>query len=412
MLVNTWIFLFGGLVMTLAPTIFWLIPARLIIGFASGLSSVVVPVYLGMTSRPLSLILILPAGEIAPPTVRGTLGTCTQFALVVGILVSPLVAFPLATPSLWRWLFAATPLLAILQLLISPFLLESPRWLLNKDENSTVARCVIKALRGFRSDEEIELEVQNFMYASTKHKTGRDSAHSSGAMWDLCTAKDIRILVVSVIILQMAQQLCGINAVFYYSSSFFEGVIDNPLLGTTLVSAINVFATYIALKLMDTTNRRTLLLWSAGGMLISTVFIIAALLDILPNFIALFAVMAFVSFFEIGLGPIPWLIVAEMFDAKYVATAMSLACIVNWGCNFLVGLLFPFLQQALGPWSFGPFGLVLIATFLFTYLLLPETHGKSVAEIQRLIGSGDEEIKRAIEVIEGVDDFDFGDDAL
>jgi MFS transporter, SP family, solute carrier family 2 (facilitated glucose transporter), member 3 len=353
-----------------------------------------------------------PVGEIAPPTLRGTLGTCTQFALVVGILVSPLIAFPLATPSLWRWLFAATPILAILQLLVSPFLLESPRWLLNKDENSTVARCVIKALRGFRSDDEIELEVQNFMYASTKHKTGRDSAHSSGAMWDLWCAKDIRILVVSVIILQMAQQLCGINAVFYYSSSFFEGVIDNPLLGTTLVSAINVLATYIALKLMDTTNRRTLLLWSAGGMLLSTVFIIAALLHIIPNYLALLAVMAFVSFFEIGLGPIPWLIVAEMFDAKYVATAMSMACIVNWGCNFLVGLLFPFVQQALGPWSFGPFGLVLIATFLFTYLLLPETHGKSVAEIQRLIGSGDDEIKRAIEVIEGVDDFDFGDDAV
>jgi hypothetical protein len=50
----------------------------------------------------------------------------------------------------------------------------------------------------------------------------------------------------------------------------------------------------------------------------------------------------------IGLGPIPWLIVAEMFDAKYVATAMSMACIVNWACNFLVGLCFPFIQQALG----------------------------------------------------------------
>lgn len=250
------------------------------------------------------------------------------------------------------------------------------------------------------------------MYASSKHKTGRDSAHSSGAMWDLLCAKDIRILVISVIILQMAQQLCGINAVFYYSSSFFEGVIENPMLGTTLVSGVNVIATYIALKLMDTTNRRTLILWSAGGMLISTIFIIAALLNIVPNYIALIAVMSYVTFFEIGLGPIPWLIVAEMFDAKYVTTAMSIACIVNWGCNFLVGLFFPFIQELFGPWSFGPFSFVLVCTFLFTYLLLPETHGKSVAEIQRLIGSGDEEVRRAIEVIEGVDDFDFDEDRL
>merc|ERR1719197_59579 len=67
MLINTWIFFIGGLIMALAPNIYFIIPARLIVGFASGLSSVVVPVYLG---------------EIAPPTLRGTLGTCTQFAMV------------------------------------------------------------------------------------------------------------------------------------------------------------------------------------------------------------------------------------------------------------------------------------------------------------------------------------------
>ena len=395
MMINTWIFLFGGLMMSLAPTVYWLIPARLIIGFASGLSSVVVPVYLG---------------EIAPPTMRGTLGTCTQFAMVIGILISALLAFPLATAAHWRWLFAVSPALSTLQLIVSPFLLESPRWLLNIDENSTAARCVIKAFRGFRSDDEVELEVQNFMYASAKHKTVRSSAHSTGAMWDLLRARDIRILVVSVIVLQMAQQLCGINAVFYYSSMFFAGVLDNPLQGTSIVCFVNVVATYIALKLMDTTNRRTLILISAGGMAISTLFIIAALLHVVPNFLALLAVMAFVTFFEIGLGPIPWLIVAEMFDAKYVATAMSMACIVNWACNFLVGLLFPFMQQALGAWSFGPFGLVLVATYGFTFAMLPETHGRSVAEIQRLVGSADDEVRKAIEVIEGIDDYDFGDD--
>lgn len=126
--------------------------------------------------------------------------------------------------------------------------------------------------------------------------------------------------------------------------SFFEGIIESPILGTTLVAFVNVLATWVALKLMDSTERRLLILWSAGGMLVSTVFIILALHGLTYNLVALVAVMAFVSFFEIGLGPIPWLIVAEMFDSKYVATAMSMACIFNWGCNFLVGLLFPFIQ--------------------------------------------------------------------
>ena len=230
-------------------------------------------------------------------------------------------------------------------------------------------------------------------------------------MWDLLCQRDMHVLVVSTLVLQMAQQLCGINAIFYYSTSFFEGIIENPLVGTALVALVNVIATYIALKLMDNTERRELILWSTGGMLVCTVFIIAALSKLTYNIVALFAVMGFVSFFEIGLGPIPWLIVAEMFDAKYVATAMSMACIVNWGCNFLVGLLFPLMNSTLGPYSFGPFGLVLISTFVFTWLYLPETHGRSVEEIHRLVGmSYDDEVKRAIHIIQAVESYDLDQD--
>eukprot|EP01035_Chromulina_nebulosa_P019114 gene19114-24948_t len=155
MLINTWVFFIGGLLMTIAPNIYWLFPARLIIGFASGLSSVVVPVYLG---------------EIAPPTLRGTLGTLNQFAMVIGILMSDIFAYPLATPTKWRYLFAVTPILCILQFFISPFLLESPRWLLNKNEDSDEARVVIKQFRGFRNDEDVEQEVQHFLFASKQHK--------------------------------------------------------------------------------------------------------------------------------------------------------------------------------------------------------------------------------------------------
>lgn len=370
MMINIWVFFVGGLLMTLAMNVYWLIPARLIIGFASGVSSVVVPVYLG---------------EIAPPTMRGMLGTCTQFAMVIGILVSVLFAFPCATPTRWRFLFAVTPLLSLLLVCASFFLLESPRWLLNRDEQSVEARVAIKKLRAYRRDSDVEQEVNNFIFASSKHKTPYSSAHSSGAMYHLLRNKNMRVLVVSAIVLQMSQQLCGINAVFYYSTSFFSGVIDNPLLGTTLVCTVNVLATYVALKLMDSTKRRTLILWSSGGMILSSVAIIATLLGYVPNYIALIAVMSFVAFFEIGLGPIPWLIVAEMFDSKYVATAMSMACIVNWGCNFLVGLIFPFLQASLGPWSFGPFCCVLIITFVFTYWYLPETYGRTVEELHRIL---------------------------
>ena len=87
-------------------------------------------------------------------------------------------------------------------------------------------------------------------------------------------------------------------------------------MGTTLVGAINVVATYVAVKLMDTTGRVSLMLCSVGGMLASSMVVTLALVGFLPNIVAVFGVMAFVTLFEIGLGPIPWLIVAEMFDAK------------------------------------------------------------------------------------------------
>ena len=115
--------------------------------------------------------------------------------------------------------------------------------------------------------------------------------------------KKIRKLLVCSLVLQMAQQLCGINAVFYYSTMFFEGLIDSPLLGTTIVGGVNVAATYIALLLMENTNRRTLILWSAGGMFVSSVMLVICLLGYLNKMASLFFVISFVSFFEIGLGP-------------------------------------------------------------------------------------------------------------
>lgn len=122
-------------------------------------------------------------------------------------------------------------------------------------------------------------------------------------------------------------------------------------------------------------------------MIVSMLGIILSLLGILPHWMTLVGLLCFVTSFAIGLGPIPWLIVAELFDAKYVATAMSIACIVNWTCNFLVGLSFPFCQKYLGPYSFAPFCFILTCSVLFIYLYLPETHGKSVEEIYKQVST-------------------------
>mmetsp|Transcript_16941 Transcript_16941/g.25475 ORF Transcript_16941/g.25475 Transcript_16941/m.25475 type:complete len:607 (+) Transcript_16941:777-2597(+) len=377
LLICTWTFLLGGLIQTTAPNMLAIIISRLIIGLASGISTVIVPIYLG---------------ELAPPTLRGTLGTMTQFAMVVGILMADLIAFPFATLEKWRMLFSVNLMMAFLQLLCAPWLLESPRWLLSKKPGSRKARYIIKKLRGLRYDHEVDTEVDHFLgavnvqnvndYDDEIGNENRNTDMKTIGFMDMLMDEKVRLLVVSSFVLQAVQQLSGINAVFYYSTSFFDGVIANPMIGTTLVGAVNVLATYAALLLMDSFGRRTLILWSCGGMLISCIVIVLSLMGKFSNITALVAVNTYVMFFEIGLGPIPWLIVAEMFDAKYVATAMSASSQINWLFNFFVGLTFPYMDKYLGAFSFLPFAAVLLFGFLFALIWLPETQGTTPEELQ------------------------------
>ena len=294
LMILTYIFLVGGLLQTCAIDMISIIVARFIIGFASGFSSVLVPIYLG---------------EMAPPTLRGMLGTVTQFALVVGILVANLLAFPFAKEgNSWRILFAVTPILAALQIVMAPFLLESPRWLLGRDPKSLKARYIVKRLRGLRYDHEVESEVRFFLVggdaqnsSTTTDGTGTNNNNNQTStfseMWE---QKRIRNLLLASLTLQVAQQFCGINAVFYYSTSFFEGVIDNPLVGTTIVGVVNVAATWAVLFMMDSFGRKTLILWSSAGMFFSCIFIVLSLLGYLNHVVALFAVNSYVAFFEVS----------------------------------------------------------------------------------------------------------------
>ena len=288
--INAYTFLVGGLLQTFAVNMLCITLARSIIGFASGFSSVLVPIYLG---------------ELAPPTLRGTLGTLTQFCMVSGIFVSDLLAFPFATESSWRMLFSVTVMVSIVQILCFPFLIESPRWLLRRDRKSRRARYIIKKLRGIRHDHEIETEVNHFISASHAQACDETEEHTSSGVAFVVMLKDTRIrkLLVCSLILQMAQQLCGINAVFYYSTMFFDGLIEDPLIGTAIVGGVNVAATYVALVLMENSNRRTLILWSAGGMFISCVALVLSLLGVFDKMASLCFVITYVCFFEIGLGP-------------------------------------------------------------------------------------------------------------
>jgi len=311
LMITTWLFIVGGLVQSLAPSLNIVIAARTIIGVASGASTVLVPIYLG---------------ELAPPNLRGVMGTMTQFALVIGILFADLIGFVLANATGWRYMFFVTSALALFQLLLTPFLLESPRWLLGRKANSSKARFIIKKLRGFRYDEEVETEVEHYLGASKSQSFQTDDDFGGNTaknpMILLFQDKKVRLLVISTLVLQVANQFSGINAVFYYSGLFFDGVIENPLVGTTLMGAINVLATYVALLLMDKCGRRTLIMWSSAGMFLSCIVIVVSLNGYLSDTVALAAVASYVCFFEIGLGPIP-------VSLRFLRSKLNSSCILQ-----------------------------------------------------------------------------------
>ena len=196
-LLTAWFYVVGGLAQTFAPTLSVVIVARTIVGLGCGMSTVMVPIYLG---------------ELAPPRFRGAIGTMAQFSFVFGILFADVVAFRLANETQWRYMFLLISALGVFHLLLNTFLLESPRWLLGRDPSSDDARVIIRKLRGFENDGQVESEVRQ--YAGASRKLSRlsitvDDITETTPTAELFADKKVRLQLVSSLVLQVASQLSG-----------------------------------------------------------------------------------------------------------------------------------------------------------------------------------------------------------
>ncbi|XP_077898915.1 solute carrier family 2, facilitated glucose transporter member 4 isoform X3 [Ictidomys tridecemlineatus] len=291
-----------------------------------GLTSGLVPMYVG---------------EIAPTHLRGALGTLNQLAIVIGILIAQVLGLEsmLGTATLWPLLLGITVLPALVQLVLLPFCPESPRYLYIIRNLEGPARKSLKRLTGWADVSDALAELKD-----EKRKLERERPLS---LLQLLGSRTHRQPLVIAVVLQLSQQLSGINAVFYYSTSIFESAgVGQPAYATIGAGVVNTVFTLVSVFLVERAGRRTLHLLGLSGMCGCAILMTVALLllERVPamNYVSIVAIFGFVAFFEIGPGPIPWFIVAELFSQGPRPAAMAVAGFSNWTCNFIVGMGFQY----------------------------------------------------------------------
>ncbi|XP_078040972.1 glucose transporter 1 isoform X1 [Augochlora pura] len=356
---------------------------RFIIGVNCGLNTSLVPMYIS---------------EIAPLNLRGGLGTVNQLAVTVGLLVSQVLGIEqiLGTNDGWPVLLGLAICPAILQLLLLPVCPESPRYLLITKQWEEEAR---KALRRLRASNEVEEDIEEM-----RAEERAQQAESRISMTELICSPTLRAPLVIGVVMQLSQQLSGINAVFYYSTNLFtsSGLTEESAKFATIgIGAIMVCMTLVSIPLMDRTGRRTLHLYGLGGMFIFSIFItisflikeffgyVQEMIDWM-SYLSVVSTLSFVVFFAVGPGSIPWMITAELFSQGPRPAAMSIAVLVNWMANFLVGIGFPSMKTSLENYTFLPFSAFLAIFWIFTYKKVPETKNKTFEEILALFRHGND----------------------
>ncbi|XP_046369787.2 solute carrier family 2, facilitated glucose transporter member 1-like [Haliotis rufescens] len=357
-----------------------LIVSRVLVGLHSGLNITLVPLYLT---------------EIAPKKIRGAVGTCHQLAITLGILSSQILGMTelFGTVDLWPLLFAFNAIPSLVCLLVLPFCPESPRWMLISKNREEEAKTAMQKLRGY---DNVEDEMGEMRAEAKKSRNAKNFT-----LKDLLTTPELRMPTVIACVGQISQQWSGINVVMSYSSFIFAQAnvsatqIPYVIVGTGFV---NVVTAIVAVPLMEKLGRRPLLLWPmcvmAGSFVLMTIFLQLQFDLSLKASHSTFAMICIVLMhlyivgFALGLGPIPFTIVAEIFRQESRAAAMSLSVACNWICNFILMWTFPFLRDGLEAYTYLLFVVILVAAIIFIFFFVPETKNKTIDEIVSSIALG------------------------
>ncbi|MFI0451623.1 sugar porter family MFS transporter [Actinomadura sp. 6N118] len=363
LLISGIIYVVGALAAALAQTSGQLVTARVVLGLAVGAASAVVPLYIA---------------EHTPPRIRGGTVSYNQLMITIGILVAYLVNFALRNvDGGWRWMvgLGATPgVVLVFSMVFVPY---SPRWLMQRGRRPEARRVLARTRRGEDVDAELD-EIESVV--AQEHRTGfRDLVRPA-----------VRPMLVVGIGLAVIQQAVGVNTVVYFSPTIltYTGLEASDAIAQALTVGItNVVFTVVAVLLLDRVGRRTLLITGTAGLTVALALLAAFFglgwQDSAP-WVALVALLIYIAAFAIGLGPVFWLMISEIFPLAVRGRAIAVCSLFNWAANFLVSYYFLQLIDAIGRAStFWLYAGLSVIGIVFFIAKVPETRNRTLEEIER-----------------------------
>src|SRR5215217_4977617 len=364
------IFFIGTMGCVLSPNYEVLAFFRFVLGLAVGGASVTVPVYLA---------------EISPYERRGSLVTRNEFMIVFGqflAFVINAIIFQIwgELPGVWRYmlLVAALPAIALfVGMLRMP---ESPRWLVHTGRD----RDALEVLKQVRSPERAEAELAEV------HELAEEEKQAQQGGWKDLAVPWIRRLLIIGIGLGVVQQLTGISSVMYYGTQSLEeaGFSNNAAVILNILNGVfSLSGLAVGISLMNRVNRRTMLMFGLTGTTTAHLLIGLSSLLLAPGifraYVILFFVVTFVFIMQGTLGPLVWLMLSEIFPLEMRGFGIGIAVFLLWITNFLVTLFFPTLVAGIGiSYTFFVFAFIGALSFVFVWMMVPETRGRSLEELE------------------------------
>lgn len=357
------IFMLGTIVTALTPNVPLLIIGRIIVGIAIGIASYAAPLYIS---------------EIAPPRFRGALVSLNQLAIAIGILLSYIVDYKFAKTGSWRLMLGFGILPAFLLFIGMLFLPRSPRWLVAKGHYNK-ALITLRRIRG--SNHDVDHEVDDIQATLQQGK----------APWHFLFSKKVRPVVIIGAGLAILQQVTGINTILYYAPTIFSmsGLASSAdaIFKSISIGAIFVLFTVAALPLIDSVGRRKLLLIGLLGMAMGLLIMAIGLHQQHPSAsmqnVLEVGVLLYIACFAVSLGPVMWLMIAEIYPLNIRGIGASFATCINWLSNGVVAFSFLSIVHVIGISStFMIYFVMCLVSIIFVYFFVPETKGISLEKIE------------------------------